>query len=194
MSATGASASTVGHPIELADLLSHAMRRVHRGTRTALAPLGLSGSDAKVVRLLADGPLRMSTIAERLAVVPRAATDMVDRVEVAGLVTRRAEPHDRRAVLVDLTPAGRRLLARLERVRRASAEAEFGALSPAQREDLANLLRILCERGGCRACAADTGASAEAAIPGGALAGGGAAPGATSRDRALAGRPPEENL
>lgn len=130
-----ATASALEPSIELADLLGHTMRRVHRGTRAALAPLGLSVSDARVVRLLADGPLRMSAITERLAVVPRAATDMVDGVEVAGLVTRRAAPQDRRAVL---------------------AEAEFGVLSPAQRDDLAGLLRTLCERGGCPACAADT--------------------------------------
>ncbi|MFI5258320.1 MAG: MarR family winged helix-turn-helix transcriptional regulator [Candidatus Limnocylindrales bacterium] len=164
---------TLEPSVELADLLGHAMRRVHRGTRGALAPLGLSGSDARVVRLLAGGPLRMSLIAERLGVVPRAATDMVDRVEVAALVVRRVAPLDRRSVLVELTPAGRRLLVKLERARRASAEAEFGVLSPAQREDLAGLLRTLCERGGCPACAA-TG-------PGGAGAEFGAAEGTNPR-------------
>lgn len=122
---------------------------------------------------------------------------MVDRVEVAGLVTRRAEPRDRRAVLVDLTPAGRRLLARLERVRRASAEAEFGVLSPAQRDELASLLRILCQRGGCPACAADTappGAeTAASAVPGGGAAAGRAAGRAARTGRARIERPPEED-
>ncbi|MGD0862008.1 MAG: MarR family transcriptional regulator [Candidatus Limnocylindrales bacterium] len=165
MSLSSSTPRTPEPSIELADLLGHAMRRVRRGTRAALAPLGLSGSDGRVVRLLADGPLRMSAIAERLAVVPRAATDMVDRVEVAGLVSRRAAPQDRRAVLVELTPAGRRLLEELQRARRTSAEAEFGVLSAAQREELAGLLRALCQGGGCLACAADAAPKGVATAP-----------------------------
>jgi DNA-binding MarR family transcriptional regulator len=141
--------------MELAELLTHTMRRLRRGTREALAPLGLSGSDARVIRLLADGPLRMAAIAERLAVVPRTATDMVDRVEAAGLVARRADPDDRRSVLVELTLPGRRLLHRLETARRESAAQVFVELTPGRRADLLSLLRTLCARDHCPACAAD---------------------------------------
>ena len=68
---------------ELAELLRIAMRRLRRGTKEALAPLGLSGSEANVVRMLAAGSLRMSVIAGRLAVVPRFVTDIVDGAELA---------------------------------------------------------------------------------------------------------------
>lgn len=166
MNETGRSVSALGaqldpdSAIELADLLTHAMRRLRRGTRDALAPLGLSGSQARVVRLLADGPLRMAAIAERLGVVPRTATDMVDSVEAAGLVDRRVDPDDRRSVLVDLAPGGRLLIERLDAARLASAREVFDALTPAQREDLLGLLRTLCGQGESRACAApDPGAT-----------------------------------
>ncbi len=129
--------------LEIADLLGQVVRRLHRGTSVALAPLGLSRAQSRVVRLLADGPLRMATIAEHLAVVPRTVTDLVDGVEAAGLVARHPDPEDRRSTLVALTAGGRLLLDRLEVARRESAEQAFGRLDPADRAVLLRLLRDL---------------------------------------------------
>jgi len=131
--------------LEIADLLGQVVRRLHRGTSEALAPLGLSRAQARVVRLLADGPLRMAAIAERLSVVPRTVTDLVDGVEAAGLVARHPDAADRRSSFVELTDDGRRLLDRLEAARRASAEQAFGRLEPEDRALLLRLLRDLAE-------------------------------------------------
>jgi DNA-binding MarR family transcriptional regulator len=131
--------------LEIADLLGQIVRRLHRGTSEALAPLGLSRAQSRVVRLLADGPLRMATIAERLAVVPRTITDLVDGVEAAGLVARHPDPEDRRSTFVALTASGRMLLDRLEVARRESAELAFGRLDPADRAVLLRLLRDLTD-------------------------------------------------
>ena len=130
---------------ELAELFGRTMRRLHRGTREALRPLGLSGSEARLVRSLAGGPLRMAAIADRFSVVPRTVTDIVDGAEVAGVVVRRTDPDDRRSTLVELTPAGRLLLDRLEAVRRESAAVVFEVLSQSQRGDLLALLRTICD-------------------------------------------------
>ena len=137
--------------LEIADLLGHAVRRLHRGTNEALSPLGLSRTQARVVRLLADGPLRMAVIAERLAVVPRTVTDLVDGVEAAGLVTRRPDPEDRRATFVALTPEGRQLLERLDSARRESVGQLLGRLDPADLDVLLRVLRQLtaCPPGQC---------------------------------------------
>jgi DNA-binding MarR family transcriptional regulator len=133
-----------GPSAELAELLRRAARRLHRGTKEALAPLGLSGSQARLVRLLADGPLRMSVIAERLAVVARTVTDVVDGAEVAGVVSRRADTADRRSTFVELTPAGRRLLDQLDAARTESAARVFGVLTELQRNQLLALLQAIC--------------------------------------------------
>lgn len=134
---------------ELAELFGRTMRRIHGRTREALAPLGLSGSQARVVRLLEGGPLRMAAIAERLAVVPRTVTDIVDGAEAAGAVARRPDPQDRRSTLVELTPAGRLLLVRVEAIRRESAARVFGTLSDPERTELLALLRTICAAEGC---------------------------------------------
>ncbi len=141
--APGGSASDAS--LEIADLFALVGRRLRRGTSEALAPLGLAQAQGRVVRLLADGPLRMAAIAERLSVVPRTVTDLVDGVEAAGLVERQADPVDRRSTLVALTPAGHRLLDRLDVARRESAEATFGRLDAEDRDALLRVLHVLAE-------------------------------------------------
>lgn len=133
-----------GPSAELAELLRQAARRLQRGAKEALAPLGLSGSQARLVRLLADGPLRMSVIAERLAVVARTVTDVVDGAELAGVVSRRADTADRRSIFVELTPAGHRLLDQLDAARTESAARVFGVLTGPQRNQMLALLKAIC--------------------------------------------------
>lgn len=137
---------------ELADLLGHAARRLRRGSMAQLAPLGLTMAQARVLRIVADGPRRMADIAAALDVVPRTVTPMVDGLEAAGVVARRSDPSDRRSVLVETTADGRRLMERMGRARRATAQQVFGSLSDAQRSQLAALLGQLCEAGGCVSC------------------------------------------
>jgi DNA-binding MarR family transcriptional regulator len=111
-----------------------------------LGPIGLTGAQARVVRYIeATGrPVRMADIAAGLEVVPRTATSIVDGLESAGLVVRAIDRHDRRSILVSLTPEGALLLDRLGNARRRTAEAIFSPLSTAQRIQLANLLTALC--------------------------------------------------
>ena len=54
--------------------------------------------------------LRVGDLAQRLRITVGGASKLVDRVEAAGLVERVADPADRRASRIVLTPAGRRLL------------------------------------------------------------------------------------
>ncbi|HXW32867.1 MAG TPA: MarR family transcriptional regulator [Acidimicrobiales bacterium] len=138
--------------LELAELFSHAARRLRRDSAAQLAPLGLTMAQSRILRLVADGPLRMADIAGRMDVVPRTVTPMVDGLAEAGLVDRRADPDDRRSLLVALTPAGRGLLDRLDTARRTSAEQVFGELHQRERKELLLLLGRLCELGGCGIC------------------------------------------
>jgi MarR family transcriptional regulator, organic hydroperoxide resistance regulator len=53
---------------------------------------------------------RVFDIKEELALTVGGTSKLVDRIEAAGLCRRRANPDDRRSQIIELTPAGRRLL------------------------------------------------------------------------------------
>jgi DNA-binding MarR family transcriptional regulator len=55
------------------------------------------------------GPAIMREMGDRLLITPRNMTAMVDQLEEADLVVRRPYPADRRATLLELTPAGKRM-------------------------------------------------------------------------------------
>ena len=108
----------------------------------ALEPFGIGPSHSRALRVLerADGPMRLGDLAERLRIVPRSATDVVDALEASGHVQRRPDPHDRRAVLLELTPAGHDLIADIYVAQRHTSSDVFGALSTDDRALLTDLL------------------------------------------------------
>lgn len=79
---------------------------------------------------------------------------MLQRLEQAGHVRRLPDPADRRAVLVEATDSGTRLLAEVERVWSVLEEESLAGLAPAEREQLLTLLgRVeanLCGRNAAR--------------------------------------------
>jgi DNA-binding MarR family transcriptional regulator len=54
---------------------------------------------------------RVQDIAEQLSITIGGTSKLVDRIEASGHCRRRPNPADRRSSLIELTPAGRRLLA-----------------------------------------------------------------------------------
>jgi DNA-binding MarR family transcriptional regulator len=91
------------------------------------------------------GPLRLNDLADRMGLSPPTASRSVDVLHELGLVERIPDPDDRRALQIDLTGAGKRLLAQ----RKAKAEAAFApavaALSASERATLSRLLRRVTE-------------------------------------------------
>jgi DNA-binding MarR family transcriptional regulator len=68
---------------------------------------------------------------------------MLDGLARAGLVTRTPAPADRRRVVVEITPAGRKALARTHAAVLEARARIAGSLSDAEREQAAALLRRL---------------------------------------------------
>jgi DNA-binding MarR family transcriptional regulator len=131
----------------LADAFWTVARRLRHRTRIALEPWELSPSLARALSVLArDGDLRLSALAEKLRIVPRSATEVVDDLQRLGLVARRPDPGDRRAVLVGLTADGEATSRAIHEAREAEGEQFFAALSATDRADLARVLRKLSER------------------------------------------------
>ncbi len=97
--------------------LAVASRTVISLYRPLLEPMGLTHPQYLVMLALWEAePLRVSELADRLSLEPATLSPLLKRLETGGLVARRRDPHDERAVAVTLTPAGRRLRTRAERI------------------------------------------------------------------------------
>jgi DNA-binding MarR family transcriptional regulator len=130
----------------LDELLMGAARALRRRWAAGLGP-DLSPHDARALRVIGHhGPTRLGVIADRLRIAPRSATDVIDRLESRGLVTRSPDPDDRRAMTVTLTEVGESVLAEVDAARRAGAEDFFGGLSEHEGASLATILTRLDPR------------------------------------------------
>ena len=91
------------------------------GLRAATLPrAGLSlTAAATLARLQRSGPARLTELASAEGVSQPSMTALIARLADQGLVRRAADPHDGRAVVLTLTPAGGEVLAqrRAERTR-----------------------------------------------------------------------------
>ncbi|GGN32347.1 MarR family winged helix-turn-helix transcriptional regulator [Streptomyces fuscichromogenes] len=101
---------------DLAHLLSHAERRVVRRLAAVLAEEDCAVEEWRVLSLVGDGRGHpMSEIADHALMPAPSLTKLVDRMVADNLVHRRPDPHDRRRVLLHLTPRGEDLYRRTAR-------------------------------------------------------------------------------
>jgi DNA-binding MarR family transcriptional regulator len=129
----------------LADQLLDLSRRLHRAHRRLMEPLGITPAQARLLRTLAhcDEPPRMADLAQRLDVVPRAVTTLVDALEERGLVRRAPDPDNRRVIRIELLDPGALAVRELHRARRTAAVDLLGRLDDGQRAALASVLGAL---------------------------------------------------
>ncbi len=108
-----------------------ALRHFLRASEDVLRAHGLTPRRYDLLVMIhaaGDEGATINSLAERLALAANSVTELVDRAQEAGLVSRAADPGDRRAIRVSLTRDGRARLA-----------AAVSALQP-QRLHLLNLL------------------------------------------------------
>jgi DNA-binding MarR family transcriptional regulator len=108
-----------------------------------LRPHGLTFARYEALVLLTfsrAGSLPLGKMGERLQVHPTSITSIIDRLESAGLVVRRRHPEDGRAVLAEITDAGRAVV---EAATADLVEADFalGALDQEQLRQISEVLR-----------------------------------------------------
>ncbi|MEU1491814.1 MarR family transcriptional regulator [Streptomyces sp. NPDC005776] len=129
----------------LAEQLLRLTRRLQRIQGRQLEPIGITPAQFRLLRSVAhyDGPPRMADLAQRLDVVPRAVTTLVDGLEASGRVRRAADPDSRRVVRIEITDEGIATLRSLRNARRAAAEEILAPLTADQREVLGGLLTAL---------------------------------------------------
>lgn len=106
--------------------------------------IGVTGPQARLLLLLHRFPgENQGFYAEQIEVEPITLCRMVDRLEDAGLVERRADPADRRARRLHLTAKSRQTMEKLQRRVDAMLEDMLGGLSPAEREEFIRILSMI---------------------------------------------------
>ncbi len=124
--------------------LMRAQRGVVARVEPALAACALTLTQLGVLEaVLHLGPLTHRELGRKLLTSPANLTDVVDKLEKRGLVTRVRAEQDRRQVRVELTQAGRALIEDTFPRHAADIAHAMGGLSPAELETLGHLLRKL---------------------------------------------------
>ena len=109
------------------------------------AKFELTAQQYNLLRLLqaAQKPVPTLTLAERLISRAPDITRMLDKLENCGYLTRTRSVKDRREVLVEITAAGSKLLARISGPLQACHERQLGHMSTADLNALIGLLQVV---------------------------------------------------
>jgi DNA-binding MarR family transcriptional regulator len=135
-------------PMAVLGRLSEAAERVMRDHLNPLfADAGLQPGEFDVLATLrrSGDPCMLSPtrLYEAAMISSGGMTNRLDRLERAGLIERRPDPHDRRGKLIALTAAGRRVIDETITRHVANEEQLLSVLTTAEQEKLNALLRKL---------------------------------------------------
>jgi DNA-binding MarR family transcriptional regulator len=122
--------------------LLHAANVAQGHVEEKLASLGLSLAKLVALQALvaAGESLPLGQLAERLSCVKSNVTQLIDRLETDGFVSRKPDPHDRRTRLAVLTVAGRKACKEGTRVQQQSERGLLSGLSADEARQLGALL------------------------------------------------------
>jgi DNA-binding MarR family transcriptional regulator len=134
-------------PIGVIGRISRLARELEQRLEPVYRDHGLEpGWHDVLATLRRSGPpyhLRASEFTGALMLTSSGTTKRLDRLERAGLVAREPDPQDRRGILITLTPKGLELIDTLTAAHLANERHLLAALSDAEQERLADLLRKL---------------------------------------------------
>ncbi len=132
-------------PEDVAELVARFGKTYSEWMHAQLQEAGTTPARARLLAALkCGGSARMSDLSDRLGVTPRNITKLVDGLESEGLVRREADPGDRRATIVGLTPNGE-TVTKESMLRNAATLELFAELSDRDRADFLRVLERLLE-------------------------------------------------
>ena len=121
-------------------------RMLRRAFDERVRTLGITGPQARLLLAIDRSPGEKQTFhAELLEVEPITLGRMVDRMEESGLVERRADPNDRRARLLHLTPRAAGEIASIRRELDVMLEQMNDGLSESEEAELSRMLHRISE-------------------------------------------------
>lgn len=115
--------------------LGHMMRFLYEG----------KASQKRILIILNEvGRITQRDLTERLGIQPGSASEILSKLESAGLILRTQNETDRRTTDVCLTDAGRELAAEALAQRQKRHEEMFSCLSEKEKQELLSLLERVC--------------------------------------------------
>lgn len=106
-----------------------------------VAALNLTATQAMVLRFLFDrDEVNSSELGSRTELDSATLTGILDRLEAAGIIERRPNPTDRRAIHIHLTEKGRRAAKEIFRLVGVANTEFLGGLNPSEEKELRRLL------------------------------------------------------
>ncbi|HEX7349030.1 MAG TPA: MarR family transcriptional regulator [Rhodanobacteraceae bacterium] len=134
-------------PFGLCRLIGQIRGEIVLGIEQALGEAGVDLNFSQFLalkRLGEDGPMAPGELSRILNYNPGALTRLLDKLEQLGYLQRVPDPTDRRALRLELTPAGRRIHARMIACGNAAAERAFADMTRTEQRQLHGLLlRVL---------------------------------------------------
>lgn len=129
---------------KIGTVLSHVARLMRRSFDEQARAIGVTRPQWQVLSVLhrLEG-IHQGGLAEILEVEPITAGRMIDRMQDGGLVERRADPADRRAWRLYLTPRGRELLEQLQPLADETADLALEGMPDADKQHLLELLETM---------------------------------------------------
>src|SRR6476619_2408356 len=143
---------TGGSGVHVFLVLWKAARAAQGYAEKSISELEMCGSDFAVLEaVLHKGPLPVNEIGKKILLTSGSITVAVDRLEKRGLVERRANGTDRRARIVHLTMAGKKLITRIYGEHAGDMEKLAAAsLTKAERRILISLLKKIGYKAGAQ--------------------------------------------
>lgn len=114
--------------------IGHTMHHISEG----------KGSQARILTILNElGTIPQNELTQRLGIQPGSASEVIGKLENAGLIRRIPSAVDRRTWDISLTPAGKTQAGEVSVLRSRQRETMFSCLSDAEKEQLLSLLERL---------------------------------------------------
>jgi MarR family transcriptional regulator, lower aerobic nicotinate degradation pathway regulator len=126
------------------DQIGHLLRRVYQ-RHTALFQQYIPDSQLTAAQFVVLCSVRDNQGSSLADIVKATVRGVVDRLKQRELVRVDHDPHDRRKVVINLTPVGQELVRKMEPFALQITESTYGTLNPAERVALEFLLRKMID-------------------------------------------------
>ncbi len=119
----------------LTDIVSRLRRVLRASIRDDYPWESLPMAQVEILQRLREEPgLRVNDLALRHRLANNTVSALIQQLVLAGLVSRTPDPDDRRAVRLELSPAGRLVLGEWQLAHERRLEKAMGALAPGDRD------------------------------------------------------------